>query len=77
MQGQKSPVRQVVMSGVQAQREVFQVCLVPVAERSMLGCAIWPGRWREKSRPLGPWAECGEKTACRVLVSVSESACGE
>jgi hypothetical protein len=74
MQGHTRPVRQVDMSGVQEQREVFQTWRVPEVVRSMLGCAIWPGRWSEKSRPLGPWAESGEKMAWTVLLAEADRA---
>jgi hypothetical protein len=61
-------------SGPQEQSELLHSLL---DTDSMLGWEIWPGWWSAKSRPLGPWAESGEKTACRLLVCVELKPCGE
>jgi hypothetical protein len=61
MQGQKSPVRHVDRSP-HSHNECFHSWLDPFPDKSMFGCAIWPGWWSAKSKPLGPCAESGEKT---------------
>lgn len=58
MQGQKRPVRH---SLEKEQREDDHGRFSPGVERSIFGWETWPGWWRAKSRPLGPWAESGEK----------------
>lgn len=74
MQGQKRPVRHVDGSGEQEQSDVLHSLL---ETDSIFGCAIWPGWWSAKSRPLGPCAASGEKTAWTLLVWVELKPWGE
>lgn len=74
MHGQNRPVKQVDTSGLQEHSDVRHSLLFAEV---MFGCAIWPGWCRAKSRPFGPWAASGEKTAWKLLVCVEVKPWGE